>query len=365
MFARAMNIPRRQPLVNIKCMAKPQDTTGNWARHLRFQQLELLCTVAEHGNLGEAATRLHVSRAAVSKSLKELERSLGMELFERSSRGMVPTPTGLRMARHARLIQAELQQLAEDVVRGPRHANARLRIGMPPFVAAYVAPEVLLRLRRSAIGPHLDIRLHEGRLSTMVEQLLLGEMDAALTFFSPGVDDALDMSRLTIRRIRPAPMIVVAARDHAVATRKRHRWKDLAAHAWILPPAETRLRKTVDDMFSTHGARPGMPCIESASLEASVHLAAAGLGLAVVPREGAAPFIEAGRLVVLNVQPALPLVEVVLIYRTVSMIYMEALRALDEVVGAMAFTEPARQRPEGAPRAGRPARGWPAPADSA
>lgn len=304
-------------------------------RRLRFSQLELVHEVAESGNLAEAAARLHISRAAVSKAIKELERSLGQVLFERSRQGMTPTAAGLRVAKHARLLVNELRHLTEDIATaGTASSGGLLRLGMPPFVAEHVAPTLLLRLRAASGGAAAEsIQIQEGRLHTLIEQLLGGEVDAVLSLYSPRAVDALDLSMLDIRPFLKVPMVVVAAPQLGVPSRK-HRWPDLLRYPWILPPASTHQRRSLDGMFTARGNRAPAPAIESGSLAANVRLASAGLGLAVVPQQAAAAEIAAGRLAVVEVGPALPETVVALMVRKVSAIYMDALKALEAAVHA-------------------------------
>ncbi|RYF82150.1 MAG: LysR family transcriptional regulator [Comamonadaceae bacterium] len=300
-------------------------------RRLRFAQLEFVHEVADCGSLGEAALRLHISRAAVSKSIKELERALGQTLFERSSKGMAPTAMGLRVAKHARLLINELRHLTDEVAAGARPAPGVLRIGMPAFVAEYVAPAILRRLAQRMAPVSSTIQLHEGRLSALVEQLLRGDIDAAMALYAPRAVDAMDLSMLSIRTCLTIPMAVVATPELGVSARRR-RWSDLQSWPWILPPASTHQRRSVDEMFTAHGERAPQPVIETGSLVASVKLASAGLGLAVVPFQAAESEIAAGRLMTIDVRPALPETTVVLMYRKVSAIYLDAIQMLDDVV---------------------------------
>ena len=301
-------------------------------RRLRFSQLELVHEVAQAGNLAEAARRLHVSRAAVSKAIKELERSLGQVLFERSRQGMTATPAGSRVAKHAQLLVNELRHLTEEVTAPTPTAGTVLRIGMPPFVAEHIAPPMLRRLQDASPGVVAGIQLLEGRLHSLIEQLLRGEVDAILSLYAPRAVDALDLSMLDIRSVQAVPMAVVASPQLQV--RKRTvRWAELFQYPWILPPASTHQRRAIDEMFTARGSRAPAPTVETGSLAASVQLAVAGLGLAVVPLRAAERVIAAGQLVTVNVRPALPETVVALMVRKVSAIYMDALRALDTAVG--------------------------------
>lgn len=315
-------------------MGKPPLSLG---RRLRFHQLELVHEVAECGSLGEVAERLHISRAAVSKALKELEASLGTVLFERSSKGMVPTPAGARVARHARLLLNDLLHLTQALASDTPAAAPRLRLGLPPFVGTHVAPSILLRLRERLGGKQFVVQLQEGRLATLVEQLLQGELDAVMALYSPRAVDGLDLSMLTIRHCQVVPMVVVASPALRIARRKQHNWADLLAHPWVLPPASTHLRRSVDEMFTAHGSRAPQPTVESGSLQSNVHLASAGLGLAVVPAQAVEAEVASGRLQVLGMRQALPETTVVLMYRKVSALYMDAIQALDDATAGLSL----------------------------
>jgi len=297
-------------------------------RRLRFAQLELVHEVAESGSLGEAAARLHISRAAVSKSIRELERSLGQVLFERSAKGMVATAAGLRVARHARLMVNELRHLADDVATTGGEAESRLRIGLPPFVAEHVAPTILQRL---AQGAPITVQLHDGWLHALIEKLLCGEVDAVLALYAPRAVDALDLSMLDIRPFLDVSIVPVAAPSLGVPKR-RLRWSELLRFPWILPPASTHLRRSVDEMFTARGSRTPDMAIESGSFAANVKLSATGMGLAVVPLQAAQTEIAAGRLVVVDARPVLPATHVALMHRKVTAIYMDAIRRLNHAV---------------------------------
>lgn len=325
-------------------------------RRLRFAQLELVLQLAECGNLADAAQRLHLSRAGVSKALKELERSLGRTLFERSQKGMHPTAAGLRVATHARLLINELRQLTDEVAGSDAGTSSVLRIGMPSFVAEHLAPHILRRMAEQAPGAVRSVHLLEGRLHSLIELLLRGDVDAVLTLYAPRAVDGLDLSLLQIRPLAAVPMVVVAAPSLGVPQHRRQRWQDLAPLPWILPPAGTHQRRALDEMFTAHGNQAPLPVVESGTLVANSRLAAAGLGLAVVPVQAAAADVAAGRLHVVDVRPPLPETTIALMMRKVSAIYMESLQRLADA---------ALQATQVAPTpAGRPARSPARPAST-
>lgn len=306
----------------------------NLSRRLRLNQLELVDEVARTGSLGEAAKGLHLTRAAVSKSLRELETLLGAPLFLRSVQGMTPTPAGLKVARHARLLLNELEHMRQELAGGVTTGEVRLRLGMPPYVAAHVAPALLAQLRKTRQAKELTVHVHEGQLHALIEQLLRAELDVVMGLYAPQAVAHMDLSMLEIQPCEPVVMVVVASPALKIRRSGTKGWDELQHHPWILPHPNTHLRLSVDRMFNTLGQPAPAPAIESNSLAANVQYAAAGLGLAVVPLRNAQAEIDAGRLRVLNVQPALPPTSVVLIYRKASAIYLGVIQQLADAVRA-------------------------------
>jgi len=300
------------------------------ARRLRFHQLELVVALVQSRNLGVAAQQLHVTRAALSKSLRELESAIGSQLFDRSPAGMAPTAAGLKMARHARLLLGELDSLRRDMADSSPAQTPLLRLGMPPFLAAHVAPEMLARLR-SAL-PGTLIQVHEGRLHALIELLLRGDIDAVLALYAPQAVAGLDLGMLSMQACGEVQMVVVAARGLRLPGRTAHDWQSLSSQPWILPHTGTHLRTSVDQMFKAGGQAAPVPAIESTSLEANVQFAAAGLGLAVVPALAAAAEIAAGRLRIVRTRQPLPATQVMLMVRKVATLYVDVLDRLAEAV---------------------------------
>lgn len=306
----------------------PTSSYQRYAR-LRFTQLEMLCTVADAGGIRLAAERLHLSAAAVSKALREIEASLEFALFDRHPRGMVPTPRGERLVAHARLLLNELQSLASeaDAVRPLR--GGQLTLGASPYVVSRVLPSLLAGLpREPGGGLPVEVKVRDGHLVLLIEQLLLGQIEALVTLYTAGDLSGTDTEPLAIDTLREEQIVVLAPPALRKATRRKLSWRELAALPWVLPPPSTHLRRGLDTMFHLEGLHPPAPRIEASHLEGNVRLAAAGLGLTIAPLELAREHLEEGHLVVLPLQRPLPASSLALIYRRASATYLPALQQL-------------------------------------
>jgi DNA-binding transcriptional LysR family regulator len=298
-------------------------------KQLRFRQLEMICEVADTGGIRSAADRLHLSPPAVSKSLREIESTLGFALFERRPRGMALTARGERVVAHARLLLNELGALADESRGMTATAGGSLRLAASAYVSAHVLPPLLSALRTL----HQDaaptrVRIHDGLLGVMLERLLAGEIDALLTLYAVGDLEGSALDLLTIDRLRDEPIVVVAPPALLRPLRRALTWRALAGQPWIMPPEGVHLRRNLDKMFHADGVRPPQPVIESSHLTGNVRLSAAGLGLTAAPLALVQASASAADLWPLRLQQPLPPSSVVMIHRRVSATYLLSVQRL-------------------------------------
>ncbi len=147
-----------------------------WLPTLR--QLEYVVAVADTAGFGRAARATAVSQPALSKQVKEVEEGLGVVLFERSSRGAIPTLAGMRLIERARKILADAHELADEaaVLRDP--FAGILRLGAIPTLAPWVLPTLVTEVHRQL--PRLELRLLEEQTEVLGERLRRGELDVAV-----------------------------------------------------------------------------------------------------------------------------------------------------------------------------------------
>lgn len=307
---------------------------------LRFSQLEMLCAVADAGGVRIAAESLHLSAAAVSKSLREIESSLEFSLFERLPRGMIPTMRGERLIAHARLLLHELQGMEVEADSRQPMLGGQIRLGASPYAAARALPQVLSLFPLGADGLlPVTVRIQEGHLSLMLEQLHLGQIEALLTLYTAGDLPEVQHDALAVDQLRPEQIVVLARPGLLPTGRRKVAWAALNRHAWILPPASTHLRRVLDTMFHLESLHPPIPRIEAPHLDGNVRLCAAGLGLTIAPMELAREHVDAGTLAVLPMQRALPESSLALIYRRASAAFLPGLQEL-RTAARLAFRHP-------------------------
>jgi DNA-binding transcriptional LysR family regulator len=288
------------------------DLEARLLSQLRLRQLQLVCALMETGNLRLSAERIHVSPPAASKSLRELETLIGMQLFERSRTGLRPASGAESFLRGAQNMLMTLREtVAELRVEVP---NSRLivRLGTLPFLGWSLVPRMLAAVEDH--GRSLHANIVEGRLVPLAEQLLMGDVDMLLTMCTPQALAVLKSEPLVIETLRLEPIVVVGTKR----PKRKLDWQSLAAERWILPPQPTHIRTVVDAAFLAAGVPAPEPAIESLNLLSSIRLAEAGLGVTPVPLSAIQSELASRKLVCLNLEEPLPSVPIALVYRRAS-----------------------------------------------
>lgn len=176
----------------------------------------------DHGSLLAAARSLGASQPTLGRHIAELESQLGVVLFERTGRGLVPTATALRLAESARAMEASAHQLARSVSGADAGVSGTVRITASQPVACVLLPPVLARMRQAL--PEVQVELVA---SNEVTNLLRREADIALRMVRPG------QASLVARRIGAVTLGAYAHRDYLRRKGTPRQPSDLLQHQLV------------------------------------------------------------------------------------------------------------------------------------
>jgi DNA-binding transcriptional LysR family regulator len=284
---------------------------------LRLRQFELISTLADTGNMRAAAQRLHITTAAVSKGIQEIESLFGVALFHRLPRGVVATSAGALIVQRARIMLNEVAQLSDELAGHDAGANDVVKIAATPFIAWTLVPKILQGMQADHSGYRVSIV--EGRLADIGRQLEAGEVDVLITMNSPSELGGLKPDGFVIEQIGLESWTVVCAPSHPLAPRGRkpsvRKWEDLVAEKWILPPRPTNSRMMVEQILLQRGLAPVVPHIEAMNAITHLQLAEQGLGITFAARSVVHDRLHSGALVEVLVDELPPAVPIVLVYR--------------------------------------------------
>lgn len=227
--------------------------------NLKLRHLQLLVALDEFRHLGRASEFLSVTQPAVSKTLAEIERMFGLELFVRSTRGTEPTPYGATVVRFARSVLADYERTRDELAAVGSGAAGRTRVGaMVVATPGLMARAVALLKARSA---QTTVSVEEGDLTRLLPRLRVGELDLFVGRLEPGYASP----DLETEALYEEPMRIIARPGHPLARAAKPGWRALSVQPWVVPPPWASSRIKLDQMFYKHGLNPPVDLIESAS----------------------------------------------------------------------------------------------------
>lgn len=275
---------------------------------LKFRHLQILVTLKECRSLNAAAKQLNVTQPALSKTLAEMEQTFGVALFERDSRGVVPTQYGQTVLRGAKLLLDDLERLRRETLSD--HPDLLIKIGAAPFIAQGYLPVVFRELTRS--NPQLRVRLKEAPVPELLFRLEQGELDAVITTFAL---PSSAMRSFQFRKLFTMNLVVIASASDPLTNLDAVPWDLLKDKRWILPPSDSIIGKAVAEMFVLDGLPPPVPVIESQQPLTNLQMVADDVGLSVLPSLALLNQPAEEQVKILNMSPRLPSWPVALIHR--------------------------------------------------
>ncbi|MFG2720343.1 LysR family transcriptional regulator [Streptomyces sp. NPDC048416] len=249
-----------------------------------LRQLEYFVAVAEEQNFTRAAERVHISQSGVSAQIRQLERELGAELFDRSARAATLTTAGRAALEHARATLSAAGAVSQAVGEVTGLLRGRLTIGM--VIGCTVTPlfDALAAFHRA--HPGVEISLLEDRSDRLVDGVRASAVDLALIGTPTATHDGLE----TLTIISETLVAAVPA-GHPLARRRRVTLSDLTAYPIVCMPPGTGLRTVFDRACAAQRLKPAIAWQASAA-DAIADLADRGLGVAVLSESMAARYRE-------------------------------------------------------------------------
>jgi DNA-binding transcriptional LysR family regulator len=239
--------------------------------------LRTFLAVHRHRNLTRAAEELLLSQPAVSRRVDRLERSLGLDLFERLGKRLHPTDAGEALAREAAVLLGAAGRLAE-VVRARRSGEeGRLRIGASTTPGLYLLPEVLLRFR--ARFPKVEVHYEVENSRRVEERIVRNDLDMGF------VGARLTHAALRTQVVARDRIVLYAAERHPLATKRAPSSRDLADATCVVRETGSATRRLVDAWLRRSKVRP-RETVEIRCPEAAKVLVRAGFGFSYMSEAG-------------------------------------------------------------------------------
>ncbi|MCK9508223.1 MAG: LysR family transcriptional regulator [Pigmentiphaga sp.] len=232
--------------------------------NLKPKHLQLLVTLDDLRNISQAALYLNITQPAVSLALSELEKGLGLKLFDRNARGVQPNAYGECLIRQARTMLHTLAETRDELRALQSGVSGRTALGAMPAMTTSLVPQALTALKR--LSPTTSVRIHDGSMDSLLPELRRGNLDLLVGRLSNRPSADFEEEEL----FGGASQVVVGC-HHPLLKAKRIRWPDLADYPWVLPPIGSLPRGPLETTFQEYGLPMPSDSIETLSVPCIAH----------------------------------------------------------------------------------------------
>ena len=256
---------------------------------MEIRQLRAFVAIAESGTFTAGALRVHVTQAAISMQIRQLENEIGAKVFVRAPRHVILTEAGEQLLRRARHILREHDAALDEIAELAGAERGRLRIGSASaMVLTDQLPSILAELR--AQHPGAEIGVTSGTSEVLVDQILAGDIDIAF------VSLPVDVRGIKTERLSEDQLVAIASPKHKLAKQRTISAYTLAGERLILGERGGNTRRLIDQFFAQAGVTLHV-AMELSRQQAIRRMVEADMGVGIVPLQSVIEDVDSGKLV--------------------------------------------------------------------
>src|SRR6266446_9207065 len=254
-----------------------------------IRQIKAFVAIAETGTFTAGAARVHVTQAAISMQIRQLETETGAKLFIRAPRRVILTEAGEKLLERAYVILREHDAALQELAALTGAHRGRLRIGSASaMVTADPLPQILRGLRES--HPGVETSVVSGTSESLVKQVLAGELDAAF------VSLPVEARGMQTELLNEDYLVAIASPRHPLAKQKIVSAYALAGEKLILGERGGNTRRLIDQFFAQAGVTLKIS-MELSRLSAIKRMVEEDMGVGIVPLQSVEEEVRKGSLV--------------------------------------------------------------------
>ena len=256
---------------------------------MEIRQLRAFISIAELGTFTAGAQRVHVTQAAISMQIRQLENELGAKLFIRAPRRVMLTEAGEQLLQRARQILRDHDAAVDEIAELAGAERGRLRVGSASaMVTTDVLPKLLKDLRKQ--HARAEVTVASGTSEALVQQILAGELDVAF------VSLPVEARGINTERLSQDQLVAVASPRHRLAKQRTISAYTLAGEKLILGERGGNTRRLIDQFFAQAGVtlHVSMELSRQAAIRRMVE---EDMGVGIVPLQTVSDAVDKGRLV--------------------------------------------------------------------
>jgi DNA-binding transcriptional LysR family regulator len=253
---------------------QPEDRIG---QRIKLHGLRVLMTVVQAGSMRKAAALLSTTQPAVSRSIAELEHTIGVRLLDRTPQGVEPTAFGRALLDGGTAMFDDLRQAVKNIEFLADPTAGEVRVGCNAFLAASFASAVVDRLCQCY--PRIMIHLTTGYYEGLRHDLSERNVDLLIARnIGPVVDERLDFEFLF-----DEPCIIAVGAQNPWARRRRIALADLLNERWVLSSSGGGMASIAMEAFSASGLDYPRRTVTTDSPQVRMSLLATGHFLTIFP----------------------------------------------------------------------------------
>ena len=256
---------------------------------MEIRQLKAFVAIAESGTFTAGALRVHVTQAAISMQIRQLENELGARVFVRAPRHVILTEAGEHLLQRARHILREHDAAVDEIAELAGAERGRLRIGSASaMILTEPLPKLLKELHKQ--HPAAEIAVNSGTSEALVDQILAGELDIAF------VSLPVDVRGIQTERLTEDQLVAIASPRHKLAKQRTISAYTLAGEKLILGERGGNTRRLIDQFFAQAGVSLHV-AMELSRQAAIRRMVEEDMGVGIVPLQSVKEEVEKGKLV--------------------------------------------------------------------
>ena len=256
---------------------------------MEFRQIKAFVAITEAGTFTAGAARVHITQAAISMQIRQLEIETGAQLFVRAPRRVILTEAGEMLLERAHVILREHNAALEEIAALTGAERGRLRVGSASAkVSADPLPGFFRELRKKHSG--VEISVSSGTSAELVQQLLAGELDFAF------VSLPVEARGIQTEMLGEDYLVAIASPRHKSAKQKVVSAYGLAGEKLILGERGGNTRRLIDQFFDKAGVSLKVT-MELSRLAAIKRMVEEDMGVGIVPLQSVRDEVADGRLV--------------------------------------------------------------------
>jgi LysR family transcriptional regulator, cyn operon transcriptional activator len=261
---------------------------------MEHRLLKTFKAVAEAGSFTNAASRIHLTQAAVSVHIKQLEEEIGTPLFLRVNKKLFLTDAGRLLLAHTANILRAYDAAQTDLAAITQASRARLHLGVSSTAFTLSPlPEILSEIKRR--HTLLDLSVVGGTSEWIIEQILANRMDAGV------VSLPVEASDITTEMLKSDKLVAVVSPRHKLANARVISAEQLAGESLILGEKGGNTRRLIDLFFEKSGLSPVI-VMELQRTEAIIKMVELDFGVTILPQVFLQRDVARGRLRALRIK---------------------------------------------------------------